>query len=62
MSNYAPYARVILRYLVGGAVVGSVAAGDKLAADPDLVLALAAAISFAVELAYMRARRTGGPT
>lgn len=52
-------ARIILRYIVGGLLVGSVAAGDKLAADPDLVMALAAAIGIAVESFYVVAKRRG---
>lgn len=52
-------ARIILRYIVGGLIVGSVAAGDKLAADPDLVMALAAVIGIGVETFYVVAKRRG---
>jgi hypothetical protein len=57
--NYAPIARIILRYIVGGVIVGSQAAGDNFAADPDLVTAIAAAIGGGVELAYAMAKRNG---
>ena len=52
-------ARIILRYIVGGLLVGSVAAGDKLAADPDLVMALAALVGIGVEGFYAVAKRKG---
>ncbi|WP_171232157.1 hypothetical protein [Ruegeria sp. HKCCA4812] len=57
--NYAPIARIILRYIIGGVIVGSQAAGDTLAADPDLVTAIAAAVGAGVELAYAMAKRNG---
>lgn len=57
--NYAPIARIILRYIIGGVVVGSQVAGDTLAADPDIVTALAAVIGAGVEAAYAIAKRKG---
>lgn len=58
--NYAPIARIILRYLVG-AIVG-LAQGNMLAADPDLVTVTALAIGAAVEAAYALAKRKGWTT
>lgn len=58
--NYAPWARIVLRYAVG-AVIGA-AQGDALAADPDLVTAVALAIGAAVEAVYAFARRKGWAT
>ena len=57
--KYAPIARIILRYLVGAGLAGSVMAGDRLAADPDLVLYLSLAIGAAVETAYAFAVKRG---
>lgn len=58
--NYAPIARIILRYVVGG-VVG-MAQGDMLAGDPDIVSVIALAIGAAVETAYVIAKRKGWAT
>ena len=52
-------ARIILRYIVGGVIVGSAAVGDKLAADPDLVMAVAALVGVAIEGFYALAKRKG---
>lgn len=52
-------ARIVLRYLVGGAIMGSTAIGDKLATDPDIVMAAAALVGFLVEGAYVIARKRG---
>lgn len=60
--DYAPIARIILRYLVGAGVMGSTAVGDYLAADADLVLYASLAIGAAVEAAYGLAKRRGGAT
>lgn len=57
--NYAPIARIILRYLIGGVFVGSAAVGERLAADPDLVAMGAIALGAIVETAYAYARRKG---
>lgn len=62
MSQYAPFARIILRYLVGAGVMGSAAIGEQLAADPDLVMAASVAIGAIVEGFYTFARKTGGTT
>lgn len=58
--NYAPYARIFVRYVVG-LVVGMDAA-DTLAGDPDIVTVVAAAIGLAVERIYVLAKRKGWAT
>lgn len=60
--DYAPLARIILRYLVGAGMMGSVQIGDTLATDPDLVFYAAMGIGFVVETAYAWAKRVGGNT
>jgi hypothetical protein len=60
--NWAPYARIILRYIAGAGVFGSLALGEELAGDPDLVLGLSLAIATAVELVYAHAKRRGWDT
>ena len=58
--QYAPIARIILRYVIGG-IIGA-AQGDMLAADPDVVTVAALAIGAAVEAAYALAKRKGWAT
>lgn len=58
--DYAPIARIIIRYAVG-LIVGADAAG-LMAADPDMVTVLAVAIGGAVEVAYSLAKRKGWAT
>lgn len=58
--NWAPIARIILRYIIGG-IVGA-AQGDMLAADPDLVTFVALAVGAAVEGVYAFAKRKGWRT
>lgn len=58
--QYAPIARIVLRYVIGG-VIGA-AQGDMLAADPDVVTVAALAIGAAVEAAYAMAKRKGWAT
>ena len=53
-------ARIIIRYGVG-AVMG-LAYGNQLAADPDLVMALATVIGIATEGVYALAKRKGWTT
>ena len=60
--NYAPYARIVLRYIVGAGVMGSVQIGAQLAADPDLVMGVSVAIGAAVEGAYALAKSKGSAT
>ena len=58
--NYAPIARMVLRYGVG-LIIGA-AQADILAADPDVVTVVALAIGAGVELAYTIAKRKGSAT
>ena len=55
--NFAPYARIILRYGIGYLAGSNV--GNALALDPDAVLALSLALGAAVEAAYAIAKRKG---
>lgn len=58
--EYAPVARIILRYAVG-AVIGA-EAGSIIAGDPDIVLYLAMGIGAAVEALYSIAKKKGWAT
>jgi hypothetical protein len=58
--DWAPYARVFIRYIVG--IVIGMDAGASLAGDPDVVTLVALAIGAAVEAAYAYAKRNGGAT
>lgn len=58
--NYAPFIRIAIRYGVG-AVIG-VAQAEVLAADPDIVTAIAVAVGAVVETAYVVAKRKGWST
>ena len=58
--NYAPIARIVLRYVIGG-IVG-METGAILAGDPDFVLYVALGIGAAVEAAYTLAKRKGWAT
>ena len=60
--QFGPASRILLRYVVGAGIAGSVAFGDRLAADPDLVFAVSCAIGAAVEGAYIYAKRKGWAT
>ena len=60
MMDFAPIARIIIRYVVG-AIVG-MDAGATLAGDPDLVTVIALGIGAAVEVAYAYAKRKGWAT
>jgi len=60
--GYAPIARIILRYVVGGVFVASPRLGETLAADPDVVAVVAFAVGACVEAFYIYARRKGGAT
>ena len=54
--------RILLRYLIGALLVGSNEVGQQLAADPDIVMALAFALGAAVEGFYVLAKRRGWTT
>lgn len=58
--KFGPLARIALRYGVG--VLAGAAAGDALAADPDVVLVVSLGIGAAVEAAYVFAKRKGWAT
>lgn len=58
--DFAPIARIILRYIIGG-VIGA-AQGDMLAADPDVVTVVALGLGAAVEVAYAAAKKKGWAT
>jgi len=55
-----PFVRILLRY--GAGVILGLEAGDILAGDPDVVLAVAMALSLIAERAYAIAKRDGMPT
>lgn len=55
--DFAPIARIILRYGIGY-LAGS-GAGEALALDPDAVLALSLALGAGVEAVYALAKRKG---
>lgn len=58
--NYAPIARILIRYGVG-AVIG-MAQAEQLAADADVVTVAALALGAAVEAVYAMAKRKGWTT
>ena len=60
--NYAPLARIILRYIAGAGIMGSFQIGEQLAADPDLIFYGAMFIGAVVEAAYAWSKKTGGNT
>jgi hypothetical protein len=60
--DFAPIARIILRYIIGGAFMGSDQIGAQLSADPDLVMMVAVSIGAAVEGVYAFAKRKGWAT
>ncbi|MGB1390301.1 MAG: hypothetical protein ACPG61_15595 [Paracoccaceae bacterium] len=55
--NYAPIARIIIRYIVG-AILG-METGEILAGDPDLVVVVALGVGAATEFAYALAVKRG---
>jgi hypothetical protein len=60
MSDWAPLARIVLRYIVGA--VAGMEAGAVLAGDPDIVFYVALGIGAAVEVVYAYAKRKGWAT
>lgn len=58
--DWAPIARIMLRYVVGG--IGGMQLGDVLAGDPDVVFYVAIGIGAAVEGVYAYAKRKGWAT
>lgn len=57
--KFGPIARIILRYIVGAAFMGSSQIGDQLAADPDIVVLVSVLVGGAVEIAYALAVKYG---
>ena len=57
--DYAPIARIVLRYVIGAAFMGSDEIGAQLSADPDLVMTISVAVGAAVEGAYAFAKKKG---
>ena len=55
--NYAPIARILIRYVVG-VVIGADAA-DLIAGDPDVVTVVALAVGGLVEVVYSLAVKRG---
>lgn len=60
--DWAPWARIALRYVIGGVFMGSDEIGLQLAADPDMVAAAAVAVGAVVEIVYSVAKRFGWAT
>ena len=60
MMDYAPIARIVLRYAVG--LVIGLEGGQALVGDPDIVLFVAMVIGAAVEAVYAVAKRKGWAT
>jgi len=60
MMDWAPWARIAIRYVVG-AVIGADQAG-LLAADPDLITVIALGVGMVVEGLYGLAKRKGWAT
>jgi hypothetical protein len=58
--NYAPIARIVIRYGVG--LVFGLEVGNLLAGDPDTVLIAAAVIGVVTEWAYAYAKKQGWST
>ena len=58
--DYAPWARIVLRYGIGYFAGSEM--GEQLTANPDLVMALSVAMGAAVEWIYVLAKNRGGKT
>jgi hypothetical protein len=58
--NYAPIARILLRYAIGG-LLGT-ESGEILAGDPDIVVFVALGVGVFVELVYTWAKKKGWAT
>lgn len=60
--DYAPIVRIVLRYVLGAAFMGSDELGQQFAADPDLIALGTVVIGAAVEGIYALAKRKGWAT
>ena len=58
--DYAPIARILVRYIVG-AVIGMDAA-QTIAGDPDVITVVALAVGAAIEALYAIAKKKGWAT
>lgn len=58
--NYAPIARIILRYGVG--ITVGMEAGEMLVGDPDIVAVAALGVGVLVEVVYAYAKKKGWAT
>jgi preprotein translocase subunit Sec61beta len=65
-TAFAPIARIILRYVVGGsagiAAFGDPALLERIVVDPDMILLVSAILAGLTELVYQWAKKTGGAT
>jgi hypothetical protein len=60
--NYAPLARILLRYLSGVSFGGAFILSERLAVDPDIIMIVSASIGAAVEGIYALAKKRGWNT
>lgn len=60
VANKGPLARIVLRYGVG--LLAGAAVGTQLAANPNVVVVVAAVIGMTVEGVYAYAKRQGWAT
>lgn len=58
--DYAPVARIVLRYVVG--IIVGMDSAHLIAADPDVVTVVALGIGTSVEILYALAKRKGWAT
>lgn len=60
--DWAPWARILLRYVIGATFMGSDQIGVSLSTDPDLVAVVSLGLGLAVEGIYAFAKRKGWAT
>lgn len=60
--NYAPIARILLRYLTGVSFGGAYLISEQIATDPEVIMIAASAIAGVVELLYAIAVKRGWAT
>jgi preprotein translocase subunit Sec61beta len=68
-TAFAPIARIILRYVVGGSAGAAGVAAfvdpallERIAVDPDMILLVSAILAGLTELIYVWAKKSGGAT
>ena len=59
MNQYAPFARIALRYAAAAGMMGSQQLGEQWATNPDVILVVSGLIALAVETSYAFAKRKG---